>query len=127
MEEEERKFIRDFDRFHDDFWQKMTGGKGTAFYVAENPAGKVVGMVWLRVSERISGLKWGWIHDLTVDEGFRRKGIGRMLLERATEHFREHGIHMIGLMALVDNQPARKLYEKAGFVDRSIYMVKTIR
>ncbi len=76
MEEEERKFIRDFDRFHDDFWQKMTGGKGTAFYVAENPAGKVVGMVWLRVSERISGLKWGWIHDLTVDEGFRREECG---------------------------------------------------
>ena len=63
---------------------------------------------------------------MTVDEKFRRRGIGHMLLDRAMEHFRAHGIEMIGLMALVENPPARKLYEHAGFSDRSVYIVRTL-
>jgi len=36
------------------------------------------------------------------------------------------GIQVIGLMALVKNQPPRRLYEKAGFCDYSIYMVNKL-
>ena len=33
---------------------------------------------------------------------------------------------MIGLMTLVENQPARRLYENAGFSDYPIYMVNKL-
>jgi ribosomal protein S18 acetylase RimI-like enzyme len=126
MEKEERDLIEDFDRYHDEFWRRMTQSKGTAFYVAVDSEGEVVGMVWLSISERISGVKFGWIHDITVDERFRGRDIGRMLLQHAVEHFKAIGIRMIGLMALVDNQPARELYGKEGFHDYSVYMLKTL-
>jgi ribosomal protein S18 acetylase RimI-like enzyme len=126
MEKEERDLIEDFDRYHDEFWRRMTQSKGTAFHVAVDSQGGVVGMVWLSISERISGVKFGWIHDITVDEKFRGRGIGRMLLQHAVEHFKAIGIRMIGLMALVDNQPARELYAKEGFHDYSVYMLRTL-
>lgn len=61
-----------------------------------------------------------------MDEKFRSRGIGHMLLQCAIEHFKAIGIRMIGLMALVDNQAARELYAKEGFHDYSIYMLKTL-
>ena len=123
MEKEERDLIKNFDGYHDEFWRTMTQSKGTAFYVAEDSDGAIVGMIWLGVQERISGATFGWIHDVTVDEKFRGRGVGQMLLHQAAEHFKRVGIQRIGLMALVQNQPARKLYEKLGFRDYSVYMV----
>jgi len=126
MEKEERDLIKNFDQYHDEFWRRMTQTKGTTFYVAEDPEGAIVGMIWLGVQERVSGAMFGWIHDITVDENFRGRGIGRMLLQQASEHFKKMGIRVIGLMTLVENQPARRLYEKAGFCDYSIYMVNKL-
>jgi len=126
MEREERDLIEDFDRYHDEFWRRMTESKGTAFYVAVDSEGGVVGMVWVSISDRISGVRFGWIHDITVDEKFRGRGIGRMLLQHAVEHFKAIGIRMIGLMVLVDNQSARELYAGEGFHDYSVYMLKTL-
>ena len=126
MEREERESIQDFDRYHDEFWRRMTQSSNTVFYVAEASDGQVVGMVWLSVQQRISGAKFGWVYDLTVDAKFRRKGIGRMLLRRAYDHFKACGISSIGLMVLLDNHSARELYENEGFRERSAYVFKKL-
>jgi len=46
---------------------------------------------------------------------FRRHGIGKALLRRCTKLVKELGLAGIRLLARIDNVPARRLYESAGF------------
>lgn len=52
---------------------------------------------------------------INVAEAFRRKGIGQMLLEDYVTTARRQGFSLLGLSVRGDN-PARLMYEKAGFV-----------
>lgn len=51
-----------------------------------------------------------------VSPGHRRQGIGRALLEHMDHFVLENGIYSVWLEVRESNEPARTLYEKAGFV-----------
>ncbi len=53
--------------------------------------------------------------------GYRRRGIGRLLLERSFEWGREHAIPSLALHVFPHNQAARALYRSAGFVEIERY------
>ena len=90
-------------------------------------AGGEFGRNDLAFGSRIFGARFGWIYDLTVDAKFRRRGIGRILLRGAYDHFKVCGISSIGLMVLIEGQSARELYESEGFREHSAYMSKELR
>jgi len=50
-----------------------------------------------------------------VIQRFRRNGIGHALLRRCTKLAQELELVGIRLLAQLDNEPARRLYESAGF------------
>jgi RimJ/RimL family protein N-acetyltransferase len=52
---------------------------------------------------------------LMVDAGYRRRGIGRILLEEAVEWARDSGIRKLELHVFPWNEPALRLYESFGF------------
>ncbi|RLE95884.1 MAG: ribosomal-protein-alanine N-acetyltransferase [Thermoprotei archaeon] len=80
------------------------------FLVAE-AEGRIVGYV--------IGLckKWGEGHviSLAVHPDYRRKGIGRALMEALLTRFKERGMQAARLEVRVSNTPAIRLYEKLGF------------
>ncbi len=55
------------------------------------------------------------IYELLVKEGFRRKGIGRILVDHAIELSRERGARMLIVETQSCNVPAIKFYLKNGF------------
>lgn len=57
------------------------------------------------------------IHDLAVVPEWRGKGIGRALLEAAEASAVRRGCCKLTLEVLDDNQSARALYDRYGFVD----------
>lgn len=61
-----------------------------------------------------------WINLISVVPDYRRQGIGTKLLNFAinydTSESTANNIEVIGLQVNVDNEPAIKLYEKAGFI-----------
>lgn len=57
------------------------------------------------------------IHDLIVLPGYRRKGIGRQLLEAVIAIGRERGCSRITLEVRKDNLSAQHLYQSLGFGD----------
>lgn len=65
------------------------------------------------------------VHDIAVLDEHRGEGIGRALLDRVEERARERGCARVNLEVLDDN-PARRLYERAGFEAKSTYMVKPL-
>ncbi len=65
------------------------------------------------------------VHDLAVVEDHRGQGIGGRLLEATEAMAREMGCTRVTLEVLPDN-PARKLYERQGFLKKSDVMVKSL-
>ena len=84
-----------------------------AVFVAEAPEGLVARLSVARdphpASYHVADL------GLMVDIRFRRRGVGRALLEAAVEWAPEHGVAKLELHVFPWNEPAIALYESLGF------------
>jgi ribosomal protein S18 acetylase RimI-like enzyme len=85
-------------------------------YVAERN-GVVVGMVTLCVFGTLTGPK-AYLDHLVVASNWRRRGIGRALMEHAIEQARVSGASRIDLTANTEKQALRALYRSLGFQKR---------
>jgi ribosomal protein S18 acetylase RimI-like enzyme len=75
--------------------------------------GKVVGNASLL---RVEGFPWRWVMaNVAVDPAYRRKGIGRALIQASLEMARKKKAVEILLQALSSNQVAQVLYASLGF------------
>ena len=63
------------------------------------------------------GDRFGFLYldELHVLGPWRRRGIGRALVRRASGLSHELGLAGVRLLARIENEPARALYESAGF------------
>jgi len=57
------------------------------------------------------------IHDIAVDPLFRKKGIGKALMEAIVDYAREHDFCKVTLEVRHDNQTAQQLYQSIGFAE----------
>ena len=88
--------------------------------LAANPRGVFVaeadGRVAGYVTTIINGLaSRGTISNLAVDAAFCSRGIGRRLLDRAVEHFRELKLAVAKIETLASNPVGQHLYPQLGF------------
>jgi len=56
----------------------------------------------------------GWVRQLAVDEGWRRRGLGTAFLRHAFSEFKRQGYKKAGLVVAGDNPDAYNMYKKAG-------------
>lgn len=67
-------------------------------------------------------LKKVWVlNDLYVNEHYRGMKIGRLLIDAAASFAKEDGAFRLDLKTEYENTPAKKLYEKYGFVRDETY------
>lgn len=57
----------------------------------------------------------GWIANLAVDRGYRRRGVGTALLRQARHWARQEGLRTLLAEATTKNYPALCFYQKLGF------------
>ena len=62
----------------------------------------------------------GWINYLAVHPSCRRKGLGRLMLERAEQELQRVGCPKINLQIRKGNEAVRRFYEKVGFVEDEV-------
>jgi ribosomal protein S18 acetylase RimI-like enzyme len=57
------------------------------------------------------------LHIITIDvlEGWRRRGVGSLLMAAAEKWARDHGLRMIGLETAQDNLAAQRFYARRGY------------
>lgn len=94
-------------------------------FVAEDKNGTYAGHLWIapRTQREIWDIKHNlWIYDITVSKKFRRKGLGRKLIQRGEEYARELDCD-IGLLVHEDNLPAQRLYRSEGYRHRAYPLV----
>ena len=69
--------------------------------------------------------KVGVISDVVVEEKYRGRGIGKMLIEKLEKYFKSQDCDTIWLSVIAFN-PAHDMYLKLGYRDREIGMLKKI-
>ncbi len=76
---------------------------------------RIIGVCGLRM---IAGE--GEITNVSVDQDYRKKGIGAAMLGRVLEEGKKLGIEAFTLEVRCSNQPAIRLYEKFGFIGEGV-------
>jgi len=82
-------------------------------WVAE-VGGELAGFAYAYVLLRIDGDTSVFLYELGVDERFRRRGLGRALVEQARALAEDAGAAKMWVDTSYDNEPARRTYAAAG-------------
>jgi len=116
------------DRYLAHVLDRCAGGAGRIFVSEEN--GAVVGFVGVLarvVPEPDEAQAYAYVSDLVVLPAYRRRGIGRALLERAEAYARGEGARVLRVGVLAKNEAAARLYRSLGFGDYTIQLNKPLR
>lgn len=97
--------------------ETVVGAPATTLLVARTDEA-IVGMLTLAVFRIPTGVR-AWIEDVVVDEGVRRLGAGRALVERAVELAGEAGATTVDLTSRPSRGAAHALYGELGFEQRT--------
>ena len=109
-------------------FEKLSGRENSEIWIAEDEQHGFVGYLFVGESgDMMTGLSFGFIYDIFVEEKFRGMGIGRLLLEKAEEYCRRKGYSRIALMVSAANESAIRLYTRAGFKPEQMYMAKELK
>lgn len=122
-----KKFDADFYTISEKWWKikkdsqlKAIKSPTNLVLVAELDE-KVVGYIWGYV-ETIMKNKIGKIQELIVTSKQRGKGIGKELIKRMLDFFKERECVISEIEVFVENLPTIQVYEKAGFKKREYKM-----
>lgn len=96
--------------YHDDAYEP------SSILVAELE-GRVVGKLELFIGAKSVHGRFGLIRRFVVHRDYRAQGIGRVLLDAATERARQQGCSFIELSVDVTNPVAHAFYQRDGFVE----------
>jgi len=86
-----------------------------AVYVAEQSEGRVVGWVHVYICQLVVADPQAGIGGLVVDQGYHRRGVGRLLMEQAERWAREKGCWAVHLRSNIVRKGAHLFYERIGY------------
>jgi len=115
---------------HDWRWRKArhidedVEANPSGIFVAEAD-GKIVGYITTRI-DRDAGK--GRIPNLAVSSDWRNKGLGRQLMDRALDYFREQRLAYAVIETMAQNSTGDHLYKACGFVEvaRQIHFARRL-
>jgi len=115
-------------RATDEFARLLPDGRETPGHTVRSvlsDAGERVGMVWVAEEDRPFG-RVAYIYDIAIEPAHRRRGHALAALEAVEAYAREHGCVGVQLHVFGDNTGARALYQRAGYVETNVTMLKRV-
>ena len=111
----EQNYSVNLDKYRRAFIQ-IQEATGYNLLVAEDQ-GKVIGTMVLIIVPNLShnALPWAAIENVVVDKEYRRKGIGRLLMDYATARAKEAGCYKIQLISDKRRTESHKFYRNLGY------------
>ena len=104
------------------------------FYVAESDnkiIGFVIGLVYKPSKIQKIEVKRSWIRgdiaELYIEKAYRKKGVGKILIKKVEEYLIKNKCEYINISVLAPNKSARMFYEKVGYYDRTLELIKEIK
>jgi ribosomal protein S18 acetylase RimI-like enzyme len=107
--------------------RRLMASSGLVTLVAQTSEGERAGFIMVGRSVSVfTDRQQAFVYDVAVAPAFRRRGIGRMLMEQAETYAREKQMEFITLMVDCHNKAARGLYAQLGFEDGKVLMRKLL-
>ncbi len=101
----------------------------SVFLVAEREGSLVAFLIATTESEipiyRVD--RYGFIHDLWVEEPYRNEGVARQMVMLAVERFKQIGVTQVRLETAAENDVARQLFAACGFRTSAVSMLLEIK
>lgn len=95
----------------------------------EEPAGLIAGIIEKQSKEDLIAAgqsKTARIVELFVDDAYRSKGIGKMLMEKIEEFFTSLGCEIVRIEVFEPNKNAHQFYQNLGYQNRMIDLIKKL-
>ncbi len=106
--------------------------KDGKIFVAEDN-NELVGFIWVHLGKEPKDLMYyepfqsfAYINDFMVTESYRGQGVGRDLITSVEEYAKQKGINQLKLHVVPKNDLAREVYQKMGFEEDDITLVKKL-
>ena len=114
------------------FIKRVEEGNGM-IYLAEAD-GEVIGLIGGIIEKQTPEdllecvpSKPGRVIELVVDEKYRGRNVGLLLIQKMEEYFLQNGRDTLRIEVLSCNNVAHNFYEKNGYQDRMVDMIKLIK
>jgi GNAT superfamily N-acetyltransferase len=105
----------------------LTGGGGSAVFVAVDDHGRSLGFIHLTTADDYYDARTtAHVADVVVAREAAGRGVGSALMDRAEQWAREQGFAMLTLNVFSANRRARDLYTKLGFAEEWIRCIKRL-
>jgi ribosomal protein S18 acetylase RimI-like enzyme len=109
-------------------FENFSRRENSEIFVAEDERHRFVGYLFVGESrDMMTGLSFGFVYDIFVEEKSRGKGIGKMLMEKAESHCREKGFSRVALSVSAANDSAIRLYNRMGFKPEHMILGKELK
>lgn len=111
--------------------EKVDEREGVVFLVEDNKT--VVGLV-IGAMDALTGIdavecfprRFGKVLELYIEDNYRSKGVGKLLMEKIEEYFKSKDCSAIVLECFGPNFNAYEFYKKNGYTNRVYNMIKII-
>jgi GNAT superfamily N-acetyltransferase len=94
--------------------------------VAEDQEGRRLGFLTISLQRHYTGFAEAYVRNLAVHEDAVRLGVGTALIEAAVAWTKARSVASVGLHTDARNSGARAFYERLGFVEESVKLVKPV-
>lgn len=102
----------------DEYWkERLIDGQTNQknFYLFAKEGNQLIGMIGVHSQDLIRCAHVAEMVGMYVDDAFRGKGVGRMLVETLIEKLKQRGIEKVKLLVHTVQLPAIAFYESMGF------------
>jgi ribosomal protein S18 acetylase RimI-like enzyme len=107
--------------------QNQEQGSGAPVGLISRSRDLAIACLWMGIAvDQARGDRHSHIFLLYVDPAHRRQGLGTQLLRQAELWAKAQGDRQITLQVFCNNQPALKLYRKAGYDYQALTLVKPL-
>ncbi len=111
------------------FLSRIAASRADVIVLVADSGGEIVGFLIGMVRERTPVFvrsRHGYITDIYVDPGFRRRGVGRKLVEAAEEWFISQGLDHVRLQVSAANESGLAFWRSVGFGDYFLELWKEV-
>ncbi len=121
-------FLPHPEQLYEGWLKRMATSESSVFLVAAAPEQpeKLTGFIVATVEKEIPIYRlkeYAFIHDLWVEEEYRRSGIARQMVMETIDRFKQMGVQQIRLDTAAVNESARRLFSSCGFRVSTIEML----
>jgi ribosomal protein S18 acetylase RimI-like enzyme len=121
-------FLPNPEQRYEGWLKRLASSDRAIFLVAEAPENpeKLIGFLVATIEKEIPIYRlkeYAFIHDLWIEEDYRRTGIAKEMVRQAIDNFKQMGVAQIRLDTAAINETARRLFSSCGFRVSTIEML----